>query len=38
MWSTPGPGYDELCNQAGLQVIDETGFSRFHIVVAEKPA
>ncbi len=27
----------ELCDRAGLQVIDETGFSRFHIVVAEKP-
>ena len=30
-------GIEELCDQAGLQVIDETGFSRFHIVVAEKP-
>ncbi len=30
-------GLEELCNHAGLQVIDETGFSRFHIVVAEKP-
>ena len=30
-------GLHELCDQAGLQVIDETGFSRFHIVVAEKP-
>ena len=27
-----------LCGQAGLEVIEETGFSRFHIVVAEKPA
>lgn len=30
-------GLEELCSQAGLAVIDETGFSRFHIVVAEKP-
>ena len=31
-------GLEELCNQAGLTVSDETSFSRFHIVVAEKPA
>jgi SAM-dependent methyltransferase len=31
-------GLEELCNQAGLTVADETSFSRFHIVVAEKPA
>ncbi|HEX2420162.1 MAG TPA: class I SAM-dependent methyltransferase [Acidimicrobiia bacterium] len=30
-------GLEELCSQAGLAVVDETGFSRFHIVVAEKP-
>ena len=31
-------GLEELCNQAGLTVTEETSFSRFHIVVAEKPA
>lgn len=31
-------GLHELCSQAGLAVIEETGFSRFHILVAEKPA
>ena len=27
-----------LCDQAGLQVAAETGFSRFHIILAAKPA
>ncbi len=27
----------QLCQQAGFEVIDETGFSRFHIIVARKP-
>jgi cyclopropane fatty-acyl-phospholipid synthase-like methyltransferase len=31
-------GLEELCHQAGLTVADETSFSRFHIMVAEKPA
>jgi SAM-dependent methyltransferase len=31
-------GLEELCNRAGLTVTEETSFSRFHIVVAEKPA
>ncbi len=29
-------GLEELCSQAGLIINDETSFSRFHIVVAEK--
>ena len=29
-------GLEELCRQAGLIVSEETSFSRFHIVVAEK--
>jgi SAM-dependent methyltransferase len=31
-------GLQVLFDHAGLDVIEETGFSRFHIVVAEKPA
>jgi SAM-dependent methyltransferase len=29
-------GLEQLCNQAGLTIAEETSFSRFHIVVAEK--
>jgi SAM-dependent methyltransferase len=31
-------GLEDLCRDAGLVIAEETSFSRFHIVVAEKPA
>ena len=36
MLSTPDPQLHALCDQAGLQVVEETTFSRFSIILATK--